>query len=415
MRSHALAVLLVCATTVAQGPTALPATVGKGPLVYFHIDEGEAGDAVERLFVADLEGKGPAKEVLRVRGEVPFHEVHRMSRGIGPFGLEVLERLDSTHLLIGNQVEPTSLGVLDVQAGRFRALVPSAPSSFVGVHDGEVVHFGSDHDPGHLLATPWREPGPTRQLTDIDFERVEQIHGDVALAVPPGETGIWRIDLVKGGAKLLFRSADGEKELRGRLSPSGHRLAVGSVDAGRGVLRIVDPTSGEVLRQWRDLQITLSHVSSFPSTLELAWNGDDEVITSESRPKSDYEVPFVAVRRRISDGAVLGEAVYAEHETNHNPPPVPAVGKPPVPNFTDASDCTRARLHRRDRKEPLWEGPNDGHGAPFEISPEGAFAVVRQADAAGDRILLFSGDSDAPRLLARGKVTDFWFWLPARE
>jgi hypothetical protein len=406
--SLAVAAATLCFTLPGQETRLTAIDVPAGPLVFLALTEPGHDDLVHgdlvRLALADLHGQGPACEFLRTSTLWP----------------ELRCRLDRTRLLLDLGGELT---VVDVARGSSRAL---GKSEFVAVRGSEVLHCD-----GSLWASSWQVDAPPRRLSQLVVEGVEHVQGDAVLVV--SGNNLWRIDLATSQEEVLV--PDWRSSSCARLSPSGRRLAVGLLDrsgGGRleGRVRILDVGQRAVVREWLGIPIDLPFHSSLSPRVAVAWCSDDEVVYSESRssgPRDGSRFPgtsFIWVHRRVGDGSVLAERMYARSGLGHVAPPPGATKQLLEPWFHRVvdQDGRRTRLHCRDRTSPVgeWQRIDDlerlGFGAePFvAIADDGESAIVWFHED----VQLFQKGREGPRLLGCGVMAALWntpslLFLPA--
>ena len=401
--SLAVAAATLCFTLPGQETRLTAIDVPAGPLVCLAFDEPGDGYHV-RLSLADLHGQGPAMEFLRTSTLSP----------------ELQCRLDRARLLLDLGGELT---VVDVERGSSRAL---GNSEFVAVRGSEVLHCD-----GALWASSWQVDSPPRRLSQLVVEGVEHVLGDAVLVVSGNR--LWRIDLATSLEEVLVPEC--ESLSCARLSPSGRRLAVGLLDhsgGGRleGRVQILDVGQRALVQEWLGIPLDLPFHSSLSPRIALAWCNDDEIVYSESRssgPSDGLNFPgmsFVWVHRRVGDGSVLAERMYARSGLGHVAPPSGATKQLLEPWFHRVvdQDGRRTRLHCRDRTSPVgeWQRIDDLERLRFGAEP--FVAIADDGESAivwfHEDVQLFQKGREGPRLLGCGVMAALWntpslLFLPA--
>ncbi len=379
---------------------ALAAPVGPGALVCLTTNDGPA----VTLHVAEVDGERPAR---------PFW----MGRG----NADVLVRLDQDQLLLASYGEPYALVVVDLRAGTSRLLADGCPHDFVAVHGDDVLHLGDARERAPILpdnflyATPWRGAGERRRLADCRAARIAQVAGNLAILIAENEVAVWTVSIVNGTGREVWRPPDGASSLRAALSPGGQRLAIGCVlpGTGKGHLTVVDLGATKVVREWTDLPIQVSPLSSQTPSLEVGWHDDHEVVCSETRsdPRG-FAGDFVHVRRRLTDGTIVDESVYASIGLWHAPPPKPNA-RPATDRalFVTEERGDVVRLLRAGTTTPLAEFQRGANAfRDVRLADDGRSAV--DIDGRRQRCTLFTARAPNGRELLAQAGHDVR-WLPA--
>jgi hypothetical protein len=402
-RSLVLAGLLCSAAaqtqTETQKDTQAPA-IADGPLVCFTVARGDGKDRENVHFVANVDSTAAPRE---------FFRSHDHAR--------VLQRLDRDHLLVASFGSPYALLVVDLGAGTTREMAPGAPHEFVAVHGDDALFLGDRREPAHdnfLYATPWRDPGERRRLAEKRFQRVPLVQGNLAIALTE-DNEVWVVSLVRAQGRRLWTAERGVTDLRLSLSPAGQRLAIGCVDNGRGLLTVVDTSTGEVLRTVADLPIQVSVDSSSTPVLEVGWRDDGHVVCSETRGDvQGMRGTFVFVTRDLATGEVIDETVYSDLGLRHEAPPVPGAVQRSTPRFEVRVDGEKSVLRAKGKPEPL--ASIDRANQQYEdlcVSRDGSAATARLG-ADRRRLVLFTAANATPRELANEWAHDIT-WLPAAK
>ncbi len=396
----AFGLVLVSLAAVAAAQTET-AAIDDGPLVCFTVARGRDMDRENVLFVANTDGTRPAREFFRSRANA-----------------RVLQRLDHDHLLVGSFGSPYALLVVDLTSGTTRELAPGAPHEFVAVHGDDVLHLGDGRQPANdnfLYATPWLAAGERRRLAETRFVRVPLVQGNLAIGITKdGE--VWVVSLPRAQGRRLWTPAAGTTSLRLSLSPTGQRLAIGCVDEnGHGRLHVVDTSTGAQLRQWTDLPIQVSALSSSTPALEVGWCSDTHVVCSETRGDAQgLRGSFAFVTRDLASGEVTDEATYCNLGLRHETPPVPGAAPAPTPIFEVAVDGACSVLRRVGKPKPVAaiERSKEQY-QDLAVSRDGRFATARLDDDRR-RFVLFTSSAGTPRELAKEWAFDIT-WLPATK
>lgn len=387
-------VLLAAAAAAPAQARAFAATVGAGPLVALRTGSPLENGSATVWSIADVEGTGKA---------APFWR--------GPGNCDLLARLDRDHLLLASYGEPYALVVVDLTAGTHTILADGAPHEFVALHGDLVLHLGDGRVQSLApfpYATPWRDPAQRRRLAEIRCERLAMVAGNLAILVGAGERELHSVSLSGGTTRRLWTVPDGADHVKVKLSPAGQRLAIGVVARGKGLLTVVDIATAKVVRQWADLPIDVSPLSSNRPALEVGWYDDAHVVCSETRPRS-----FTWVRRAIDGDPIVVEHDYGPIGLWHQAPPAPAPASPSVTPLFRWEPLAEggSALWRAGQKEPLrrFAARELPHGT-LSFAPDGRAVVGCDRDTMGPTVS-WSASPEPPRTLADAPAHAV-VWLP---
>lgn len=370
--------------------------LGPGPLVCYERNFGGKPREVG-LFAANCDGDQKGRLFWRNSGNV-----------------NVVARLDQSHILVASYGSPYALLVVDTKIGAHRVLAEGSPHSFVGVRGDEVLYLGDDRwgkGDNYLFARSWQNKTKRRKLAEPRFDSVPLIRGNLAIGVTVGENETWSISLTRSKARKIYDLPKGARRVRLALAPGAQRIAISASVQGKGHLAVVDLGSAKPLNQWDDLNIGVSPFSSSSPTVELGWFDDGHVVTSETISAGRFHGHFAFVRRNVETGKITDESAYGQMALQHSTPPPPGEPKAKDPVFTIAAQDDDYRLMQKGQKEPLQSVPKDYRiGAKILLAPEGAFAVVKLER--NPKLCVLYRPGKAPLALSDEGGTS-WRWLPA--
>ena len=334
-------------------------------------------------------------------------------------------RLSEMSMLVESYQEPRGLAIVDLAAGTTMWVPDGAPHGFLEQDGATLYHTQSNGRDDWLCRWTIGSSEPPQRVSELALTRIFPRQDASFFVIESGEPAtLWELPPAPAPRRLLgpVGISDMANLVCVELSPDGKRVAVSSADAGRLSdyrLRIFDRATGTLVREWKDIDVTISALASSIPALKFCWLDDERLRFSETESPPGVESRGLSGWMRFVDvdlasGARLREQRYSLLALGHERP---TLGEPlpPGPRRVGHFAVDGLRLWFAGDAKPFFDAKLHSSSAQWDdvtVAPAGDFATLVTREGKSFLLELVDGATRARRPLHRSWAYDL-AWFPA--